>query len=105
MVTVPGLVAATPAPSTIVVAGAQARRLVLCVLIALTGVANLASAIAPSFAVVLAARILIGVSINGFWEIAGLAPRLVPEEHLARVTALLFGGVSAPPASGFRPKR
>jgi hypothetical protein len=36
------------------------------------------------------------VSVNGFWAIAGgLAQCLVPEEHVARTTALTFGGVSA----------
>jgi predicted MFS family arabinose efflux permease len=96
MVSVPGLVAAISASSTIVVAGGRDRRLALCVLIALMGLANLASAIAPSIAVVLAARILIGVSVGGFWAIAGgLALRLVPEEQVARASELIFAGVSA----------
>ncbi|MEJ8645839.1 MFS transporter [Streptomyces sp. MS1.HAVA.3] len=48
----------------------------------------------PNFAVVLAARLLVGVSVGGFWAIAGgLAVRLVPQRHVGRATALVFGGV------------
>jgi predicted MFS family arabinose efflux permease len=61
-VTVPGLVEAISAPSTIAVAGGRDRRLALCVLIAPMGLANLASAIAPSFAVPATVLIVGGVS-------------------------------------------
>ncbi|MFD5624165.1 MFS transporter [Streptomyces yangpuensis] len=94
MVTVPGLVAGFCAPLVTVGAGRLDRRLVLCVLIALTAAANLAAAVAPAFPVVLAARLLVGVGVGGFWAIAGgLALRLVPERHVRRATALVFGGV------------
>ncbi|MCX4524305.1 MFS transporter [Streptomyces sp. NBC_01551] len=94
MVTVPGLVAGFCAPLVTVGAGRLDRRLVLCALIALMAAANLAAALAPGFAVVLAARLLVGVSVGGFWAIAGgLAVRLVPERHVGRATALVFGGV------------
>ncbi|MFJ4776899.1 MFS transporter [Streptomyces sp. NPDC088762] len=94
MVTVPGLVAGLCAPLVTVGAGRLDRRLVLCVLIALMAAANLAAAAAPNFAVLLAARLLVGVSVGGFWAIAGgLAVRLVPERHVGRATALVFGGV------------
>ncbi|MFC9294929.1 MFS transporter [Streptomyces sp. NPDC057011] len=94
MVTVPGLVAGFCAPLVTVGAARVDRRLVLCTLIALMAAANLAAAIAPNFAVVLAARLLVGVSVGGFWAIAGgLAVRLVPGRHVGRATALVFGGV------------
>ncbi|WP_232835386.1 MFS transporter [Actinocorallia populi] len=94
MVTVPGLVAAFSAPLVTVATGRVDRRLVLVVLVGLMGAANLASAFATNFAVVLAARFLIGVSVGGFWSIAGgIALRLVPERHVARATAVIFGGV------------
>ncbi|MFG2990354.1 MFS transporter [Streptomyces sp. NPDC048257] len=94
MVTAPGLVAGFCAPLVTVGAGRLDRRLVLCVLIALMIAANLAAAVAPNFSVVLAARLLVGVSVGGFWAIAGgLAVRLVPERHVGRATALVFGGV------------
>ncbi|MFG2874433.1 MFS transporter [Streptomyces sp. NPDC048337] len=94
MVTAPGLVAGFCAPLVTVGAARLDRRLVLCVLIALMAAANLAAAFAPNFAVVLAARLLVGVSVGGFWAIAGgLAVRLVPERRVGRATALVFGGV------------
>jgi predicted MFS family arabinose efflux permease len=94
MVTVPGLVAAVSAPVVTVATGPIDRRIVLAVLIGLVGAANLASAFATSFAVVLAACFLIGISVGGFWSIAGgIALRLVPEKHVPRATAVIFGGV------------
>ncbi|MFJ7587822.1 MFS transporter [Streptomyces sp. NPDC097617] len=94
MVTAPGLVAGFCAPLVTVGAGRLDRRLVLCVLIALMVAANLGAALAHGFAVVLAARLLVGVSVGGFWAVAGgLAVRLVPECHVGRATALVFGGV------------
>ncbi|WP_171164757.1 MFS transporter [Streptomyces sp. I05A-00742] len=94
MVTVPGLVAAVSAPLVTVATGRVDRRLVLGVLIGIVGAANLASAFAPNFTVVLIARFLIGVSVGGFWAIAGgIALRLVPERHVGRATAVIFGGV------------
>ncbi len=94
MVSAPGMVAGLCAPLVTVGAGRLDRRLVLGVLIALMVAANLAAAGAPDFAVVLAARLLVGVSVGGFWAIAGgLAVRLVPERHVGRATALVFGGV------------
>jgi len=94
MVTVPGLAAATTAPLVTVATGHIDRRIVLALLIGLMGAANLASAFATSFAVVLVARFLIGVSVGGFWSIAGgIAMRLVPEKHVPRATAVVFGGV------------
>ncbi|MFF1413193.1 MFS transporter [Streptomyces sp. NPDC058289] len=94
MVTVPGLIAGFCAPLVTVGAGRLDRRWVLVVLIALMAVANLVAALAQGFAVLLAARLLVGVSVGGFWAIAGgLAVRLVPAHHVGRATALVFGGV------------
>ncbi|MBB4931757.1 putative MFS family arabinose efflux permease [Lipingzhangella halophila] len=96
MVTGPGLVAAVSAPVTIVVLGRTDRRVVLALLLGVLVAANLTSALAPHFAVLLAARLLVGVSIGGFWAIAGsLALRLVAERHVARATSIIFGGVAA----------
>ncbi|MFH8370530.1 MFS transporter [Streptomyces sp. NPDC018031] len=94
MVTVPGLVAAVSAPLVTVATGRVDRRLVLVLLIGVVGAANLASAFATDFALVLAARVLIGIGVGGFWAIAGgIALRLVPERQVPRATAVIFGGV------------
>ncbi|KUL51394.1 transporter [Streptomyces sp. NRRL F-4489] len=94
MVTVPGLVAAVAAPLVTVATGRLDRRLVLVLLIGLVGAANLVSALAGHFAVVLAARVLVGVGVGGFWSLAGgLAVRMVEPRRVARATAVIFAGV------------
>jgi len=94
-VMVPGLVAAIAAPLLTVAGGRLDRRVVLSALVALLAAGNLVSALAPSFSILLAARVVVGVCIGGFWAIAGsLAVRLVPEESVGRATALILGGVA-----------
>ncbi|MBF6180786.1 MFS transporter [Nocardia otitidiscaviarum] len=94
MVTVPGLVAAVSAPLVTLATGRIDRRVVLAVLVGLVGAANLASAFATDFTLILLARVLIGISVGGFWALAGgIALRLVPPRHVTRATAVIFGGV------------
>ncbi|MEV0248239.1 MFS transporter [Nocardia sp. NPDC050712] len=96
MVTVPGLVASATAPLLPVAIGRLDRRIVLLGLITLMVVANLLSAFAPSFAILLAARFLVGIAIGGFWALAaGIAVRMVPERYVPRATAIAFGGATA----------
>ncbi|MFI6520887.1 MFS transporter [Spirillospora sp. NPDC050679] len=96
MVTVPSLVAAISAPLVPVLVRGMDRRLLLLGLMALMTVANVASALAPGFAVLVASRVLVGVAIGGFWAIAsGLAVRLVSPANVPRATAVIFGGVGA----------
>ncbi|TYB63183.1 MFS transporter [Nonomuraea sp. PA05] len=91
----PGLVAAVAAPVLAVAARRADRRLVLLGLMGLLAVANLAAAAAPSHPVMLAARVLTGVSIGGFWAFAAaLGTRLVPEPAVGRATSIILGGVS-----------
>ncbi|MEU1907410.1 MFS transporter [Streptomyces hygroscopicus] len=93
--TVPGLFAALAAPLLTVTVGRFDRRLVLCGLMGLLAVANLLSALAPGFAVLLVARVLVGASIGGVWSIAGgLAVRLVPERSAGHATTLIFSGIA-----------
>ncbi|MFG3439399.1 MFS transporter [Nonomuraea sp. NPDC047897] len=95
MVTAPGLVAALAAPVLTIAAGRLDRRVMLTGLIGLMALANLVSAMATTFTVVLVARLAVGISVGGFWAIAGgLALRLVPQQHVGRATAVIFGGVS-----------
>ncbi|MFQ6326931.1 MFS transporter [Nocardia sp. CWNU-33] len=96
MVTVPGLVASATAPLLPVAIGRLDRRIVLLGLITLMVVANLLSAFAPSFAILLAARFLVGIAIGGFWALAaGIAVRMVPEKYVPQATAIAFGGATA----------
>ncbi|MEV0410430.1 MFS transporter [Streptomyces sp. NPDC050448] len=96
MVTVPGLVAALSAPLIPVVVGRMDRRFLLVALMTVMAVANLVTVLAPSFGILLASRVLVGITIGGFWAVAGgLAFRLVQPAAIPRATALIFGGVAA----------
>ncbi|GAB2935399.1 MFS transporter [Nonomuraea fastidiosa] len=93
--TAPGLVAAVAAPVLAFTARGLDRRLILMGLMALLGVANVVAAAAPDNTVMLAARVLTGVSIGGFWAFAAaLGARLVPERSVGRATSIILGGVS-----------
>ncbi|MES4900769.1 MULTISPECIES: MFS transporter [unclassified Streptomyces] len=96
MVTVPSLVAAVAAPLVPILVGGLDRRLLLLGLMGLMTLANVASALAPNFAVLVSSRVLVGVAVGGFWAVAsGLAVRLVPTEDVPHATAIIFGGVGA----------
>lgn len=96
MVTAPGVVAAVAALGVALAAGRLDRRLLLCGLLALLCAANVVCALAPNFAVMLAARVAVGLSIGGFWGIAGgLAVRLVPPGDVGRATSIIFAGIAA----------
>ena len=96
LLTAPGVVAAVAAPMVMVLAGRVDRRLMLCGLMALLTLANLMTGVTESFSLLVCARVLVGLSIGGFWAIAGgLALRLVPTQSLGLATSLIFAGVSA----------
>ncbi|GAA3564184.1 MFS transporter [Nonomuraea rosea] len=95
MMTAPGLVAAVSAPVLAITTRRLDRRTTLLALMALLAVANLAGAFAQSYPVMLAARLLTGVSIGGFWAFAaGIGVRLVPERAVGRATSIILAGVS-----------
>ncbi|WP_433225751.1 MFS transporter [Microtetraspora malaysiensis] len=95
MMSAPGLVAAVSAPVLAITTRRLDRRVTLLGLMALLAVANLVGAFAPSYPVMLAARVLTGVSIGGFWAFAaGLGLRLVPEGAVGRATSIILAGVS-----------
>lgn len=96
MITVPGLVAAVAAPVSTVLTGRADRRRVLLALAALVAAANFAAALVTDFGLMLASRVLVGISIGAFWAIAGgIALRLVPEAYVPRATAAVYGGIGA----------
>jgi predicted MFS family arabinose efflux permease len=79
MITMPGLVAAATGPLLIILAGRLDRRVVLLMLSALLVLSNAFAAMAPNLATMLAARVLLGLCVGGFWTFAPSATgHLVP---------------------------
>ena len=96
MISLPALLAAMFAPLVVVASGSLDRRKILCGLLTLLVIANIASALARNMAWMLAARILVGFCMGGIWAIAGgLASRLVPARSVGLATSVIFGGVAA----------
>ncbi|WP_250032756.1 MFS transporter [Paractinoplanes maris] len=71
------------------------RRLVLIGLTAAAVVSDVLVAFAPNLVVLLAARLLMGVSLGGFWAVAiAMSARLVPSDYLGRAVTVINAGVS-----------
>ncbi|WIB68730.1 MFS transporter [Curtobacterium sp. MCBD17_035] len=95
MVVATGLTGAVAAPVVTVATSRVDRRVVLVALTALLVVADALAAVAPSFWVLLVARMLLGVGIGGFWSIgAGIAGRLVAPSAVIRATSFITAGIS-----------
>ncbi|MGK8490248.1 MFS transporter [Nocardia asiatica] len=93
--TVTGLVAAVSAPLVTAALGRIERKTVLCGLMAVLALGNLGAAWAPTFGVLMGARVLVGVGMGGVWAIAAsLAARLVPARSATAATSLVFSGVA-----------
>lgn len=72
------------------------RRRVMIGLTLLAAASNLAVALAPNFAVLLTARLLLGVALGGFWAMAtAMAAALVPADHVGRALTVINSGVAA----------
>ncbi|MEV0380570.1 MFS transporter [Nonomuraea sp. NPDC050643] len=92
--TLPGIVAAVAAPALTVATARLDRRVMLCLLMGVLAVADVLAAVAGSYWVMLVSRVLVGLTIGGFWSIgAGLAGRLVPSSAVATATAVIFSAV------------
>ncbi|MEU7278045.1 MFS transporter [Streptomyces sp. NPDC045431] len=93
--TVTGLIGALSAPLITAAVGRTDRRVVLCSLMALLAAANVLAAWSPDFAVMMVARVLIGVAMGGVWSLAGgLGVRLVPATSTGPATSMIFSGIA-----------
>ncbi|MCS0634593.1 MFS transporter [Streptomyces sp. LP05-1] len=93
--TVTGLVGAFSAPLVTSAVGRIDRRLVLCSLMVLLAAANVLAAWSPNFAVMMVARVLIGIGMGGVWSLAGgLGMRLVPAKSAGPATSMIFSGIA-----------
>ena len=83
---------ALTAPSIAVLLPRADRRTVLVALLAAAALSNLVVAVAPSFAVLLLGRLLLGVTIAGYWSFAfGAGTHTVPGRNHVVSSALAFG--------------
>ncbi|CAN7394870.1 MFS transporter [Bosea sp. LjRoot90] len=95
-VTVTSLVGVAAAIFTPILTSRFDRRLVLWTLLSLLAVSSLVTAMANGFAMLLAARFLLGIALGGFWSMApALTLRLVPAQSVPRALAIISAGVSA----------
>lgn len=96
LVLVPGLSAAIAAPLVIVAAGRLDRRRLIGTLGLLVVLSNLLAGLAPDFAIVLLARVFLGVAIGGFWAVVPpLGARLAGTAAGGRATSVVLAGLSA----------
>jgi predicted MFS family arabinose efflux permease len=94
-VTATALVGAVAAPSIPLLTRRFDRRAVMVALMLLLVLSNLLAVTASSLGVLLAARVILGVALGGFWSMAAaLAMRLVPERLFARAMSVILAGVS-----------
>lgn len=71
------------------------RRSVMVGLTLLAAISNVAVALAPDLVVLLAARLLLGVALGGFWAMAtAMASSLVHPDHVGRALTVINSGVS-----------
>ncbi|AEY86310.1 major facilitator superfamily permease [Streptomyces hygroscopicus subsp. jinggangensis 5008] len=96
LLVVPGLAAAVAAPLLTVASGRLDRRHVLLTLAALITVSNALAALAPNMTVMIAARLLLGLGVGGFWAMgAGVGSRLVAPADADRAASFITAGISA----------
>lgn len=94
-VTATAAIAAFAGPGIVVGARKLDRRLVLLSLTVLLVISSLIAATASGFALLLFARVLLGVALGGFWALsAAFAMRLVSPDNLPRAMAIVMAGVS-----------
>lgn len=96
MVTLPGIMAALAAPLISVGVGALDRRYLLIGLTLIMIIANTIVAYAVDFNLLLVGRVLLGVSIGGFWATAiALSGRLAPDGMgVAKANSIIMAGVT-----------
>ncbi|WP_130804057.1 MFS transporter [Acinetobacter ihumii] len=96
IITVPGIMAAVAAPLLPVAMKQLDRRYVLIFLTLIMVIANSITPIADSFGVLLLSRLILGISIGGFWATAiALSGKLAPPSlPIAKATAVVMAGVT-----------
>jgi DHA1 family purine ribonucleoside efflux pump-like MFS transporter len=95
-VTLTALFAGIAAPTVALIVGRLDRKLINLALCALVIASNIAVAFTSDYFVLLAARMLLGVAIGGFFALAGATVvRLVTMEDMGKGMSIVFMGLSA----------
>jgi DHA1 family purine ribonucleoside efflux pump-like MFS transporter len=94
-VTATAIVGAIVAPTMAIMTRGIDRRYVMWGFSLALLVSNLIAAFATNFAMLLTARIILGVALGGFWSMsAAMAMRLVPARLVPRAMSIILTGVS-----------
>ncbi|WP_219837031.1 MFS transporter [Paenibacillus sp. R14(2021)] len=92
-VTSTSILAAIAGPILTIAIGRLDRRVVVLGLSLLLIVSNVLSMLTTHFFVLVIARIILGLSVGGFWAVAMTAQaKLVPQEKIAKATSIVLGG-------------
>ncbi|MDQ0379578.1 MFS transporter [Amycolatopsis thermophila] len=95
MVTLQGVSAGLGVPFIVAWTRRVDRRVLLSVLLAVLALGNLVTAISPSYALILATRLVMGFASGVFWAIGvSTAMRIAPERHASRAAAVVMSGIS-----------
>ncbi|TIM83709.1 MFS transporter [Mesorhizobium sp.] len=101
-VTATAVVGAIAAPTMAVITKRLDRRLVMWALTVLLILSNLLAAFASSLPVLLIARIMLGISLGGFWSMsAAMAMRLMPRAMSIILTGVSVATVCAAPVGAY----
>jgi predicted MFS family arabinose efflux permease len=94
-VTATAVVGAIVAPTMAIMTRGVDRRYVMWAFSLALLLSNLIAAFATNFAMLLTARIILGVALGGFWSMAAaMAMRLVPMRLMPRAMSIILTGVS-----------
>jgi predicted MFS family arabinose efflux permease len=101
MVTLYGISAGLGVPFVVAWTRRIDRRVLLSALLAILTLGNLVTALAPSYPLVLATRLVMGFANGAFWAVGvSMAMRLVPEHLAARAAAVVMSGISIATVAG-----
>ncbi|MER9094452.1 MFS transporter [Mesorhizobium sp. M0700] len=93
--TATAIVGAISAPTVAIITKHLDRRIVMWAMTLLLILSDVLAAGAWSLAVLLTARVVLGIALGGFWSVsAALAMRLVPSHLLPRAMSIILTGVS-----------
>ncbi|MDF3625999.1 MFS transporter [Brytella acorum] len=94
--TVPGMMAALSAPGVMLFSGRTDRRRIILWLSLILLAGCLTATMAPTFAVMLLSRALVGISLGAFWAMGlSVAVELVAKQKAHKAAAAVFAGVTA----------